>query len=213
MRVEIGPKRIESIRTKVQEALRIRERKLVHSIDPFREGALWQADFITSIEAVTWGTHAHLRAQMPTNWYDYPKSVNLELYTALPHDNGLAILDIFLECNPTLPPNTDRTIKMSISDFVEPLRGHLQEWAEARKEHIEYGKVSLVGILNFLNAAKTLNEALEQFPDLEMYVDPHDLARVKAPTSSAVRAIAVEKPDVAAVDFAALSLLGAIAKL
>jgi hypothetical protein len=138
-----------------------------------------------NLELLIWGDHLRLRDQMPNEWKATVNRVNARIaYTWAPEKN--AYFEFMFECvDPIEVPRTNdhsyygHQIKVDESSHLLP---------KAAKDAIEFQKFCRqtdekwndikTQVTNFLNAAKSLNEALKLWPALSLYISDEYIDRV-----------------------------------
>lgn len=165
-----------------------------------------------NITALIWGSYQHLRAQMPDEWKKTPGHVTLRIgYKMLDTDDRTHNVDFQVKApNGFEVPNINDgnssyygyIVKTDESSYLLPqgakdLVAHRklcreadQRWADVEAK-----------VRQFLNSAKSLNEALKLWPGLAMYIDKDYIDRV----NTKVVAVKKEKPKTNAEE-----LLGSI---
>lgn len=128
------------------------------------------------IDNLVWGKHLGLKYTIPQEWKSKTSSLNLQ-YEYEPGKSH----SMTLHCQSSFetPPEFSRYehIKLSTEDvpaFLLPM----SEYLTTKREINERWGVVRKQVISFLEAAKSLNEALKLWPDLAHYIDKASLAKV-----------------------------------
>ena len=138
-----------------------------------------------NLELLVWGNHLHLRDQMPEDWKATTNRINARIQFEWAEEKK-GTFDFTFECaDPIEVPRCDNhsyyghQIKVDTNSHLLP---------QQARDAIEYNKFLRVTddkwsdikskVTGFLNAAKSLNEALKLWPALALYVSDEYIDRV-----------------------------------
>lgn len=139
--------------------------------------------------ALIWGSHHHLRTQMPAEWKQNPGKLTLRVgYRPDPAEERKFEVDYYVtapsgfECPNTNQANSNYygyMIRVNEDSFLLPqgardLVAHRKVCREADKRWEDVSNK----VRQFLNASKSLNEALKLWPGLALYINKDYLDRV-----------------------------------
>jgi len=138
-----------------------------------------------NLELLVWGNHLHLRDQMPDDWKAMVNRVCARVYYEWA-EGKQAQFDFTFECaDPMEVPRTDNHSYYGHQIKVENNTHLLPQQA---RDAIEYNKFLRVTddkwsdikskVTQFLESAKSLNEALKLWPALSLYISDSYIDRV-----------------------------------
>jgi hypothetical protein len=138
-----------------------------------------------NLELLVWGNHLHLRDQMPDNWKATVNRVCARIHYEWAEEKK-ASFDFTFECaDPIEVPRTDNHSYYGHQITVDSSSHLLPQQA---RDAIEYNKFLRVTddkwsdikskVTQFLESAKSLNEALKLWPALSLYISDSYIDRV-----------------------------------
>lgn len=158
------------------------------------------------VEAFAWIAAPHLKEQMPADWTRKAK----EFFVELRNNTGTTLVKVELsdEDAITIPPNF-KTGRYTWDKVELPAEFHSEQTQEAhrnivaRKEEAAKTTNRFADIqnqvLSFLSAHKSLNAAVKELPEIQMYVPQEYMKRVNRKIERANASASsdeVEKPEV-----------------
>jgi len=170
---------------------------------------------------VSWGPHEDLRSVIPISWLHQPRAVDIHFgaHTLSHVPNSIRVVNdgdyVFppteeVRKHPNLPdivvdPKSDETAPPVAREF---LLAELRKRERAVQLREQYRQVA-EDLTKYLRSHSTLNRALKEMPELEMYIPQEYLDRVykKAQRSSPT------KPEQVDVDRSQIASLGVAARL
>jgi hypothetical protein len=138
-----------------------------------------------NLELLIWGNHLHLRDQMPDEWKKTYNRINARIRYEWAEGENSSFDFIFESIDPIevpqcnensyyghniLVPETSHLLPQQARDAIEHnkfCRRTDAKWAEIKTK-----------VTEFLNAAKSLNEALKLWPALSLYISDEYIDRV-----------------------------------
>jgi hypothetical protein len=139
-----------------------------------------QEPFITN---TVWGEHVHLKDVLPDTWCSKRDDLNVRF--AIPEHTNSQGKPIYyssrfkFSSEIKVPPNFGYYDSQTIPNS-EPLLATLVEWATKRQEIIARWSAVQDKIESFLRECKSANEAVKLWPDIKMYFNAQDVARLEA---------------------------------
>ena len=138
-----------------------------------------------NLELLVWGNHLHLRDQMPSEWKKTYNRVNAKIQYEWAEGETSSFDFVFETVDPIEVPQCDDNSYYG-HNIIVPANSHLlPQQARAAIEHNKFcrqtdAKWSGIKkqVTEFLNAAKSLNEALKLWPALSLYISDEYIDRV-----------------------------------
>lgn len=158
-----------------------------------------------NMTALIWGSHQHLRDQMPDSWKMNPGKITLRIsYKTDPAAEKNYTVDFQVMATAGFPcPRTDES-NSAYYGYITKVNEDSYLLPQGAKELVAHRKVMREiddrweavrdKVRQFLISAKSLNEALKLWPGLSLYIDQDYLDRVALKQTSEKR----EKPKTSA---------------
>jgi hypothetical protein len=176
----------DEMRKRVGETVeRMKQNEIRHlQIDELSVGTPEYESIVAIIEDDAWGKFLPLKAQMPSEWFSTIDSVEARFMDT----NGLTVHRprvVLSDPHDKFPPNVSRW-GLSVNIRIEKCNDVVVTWlaniavAKEKKKECE-AKFSTIRaqLLNFLTQHASLNTALKELPELEMYVPSDYMDRVR----------------------------------
>ena len=170
--------KIENMRrAEIQTLGNDRPELALHATDPF---------FMQTI----WKEHAHLHAQMPSDWIGHQETIRLKF--RVPEANRMAEhknwFDFRIRCTSQdgfpVPPRFNSYDEKEC-DGTNPLLASILDYAVKLNEIDSRWDTVARKVTEFLRACKSANEAIKLWPDVKVYFHADDVQRLEV---KAVRA-------------------------
>lgn len=159
---------IQRVVTRMKEA---EKERLTQALHPLSTRVLTGAEWAQRIEAAAWDKHAQLRATLPEEWLVATPRIDVHFMR-----DAASVESVRYEAPPTLvlPPSykTDYIGDVNLplaglGEFGEQLtRYHVAIEANEERFTLVWGSIDTL-----LQRCKSLNEAVELFPDLRFFLD------------------------------------------
>lgn len=158
-----------------------------------------------NMTALIWGNHQHLRDQMPEDWKINPGKITLRIaYKLDPEAEKDYNVDFQVAATAGFPcPRTEQS-NSSYYGYITKVNENSYLLPQGAKELVAHRKVMREidtrweavtdKVRQFLNSAKSLNEALKLWPGLSLYINQDYLDRVAEKANGVKR----EKPKTSA---------------
>ena len=144
------------------------------------------------IGKTVWGEHLHLKDKMPAEWLNTTK----EVYATFKIDDKTLSHKFSLSSETTMPPKMSyyQGKEIDITDSHPVVQSMVTHYTKVTEVNTRWDGVQ-EKVVGFLNAAKSLNEAVKLWPDVHMYLAAEDVDRMgvkreKARESDALKALA-----------------------
>lgn len=134
---------------------------------------------------MSWGTNKHLRSVIPEDWTQTVRNIYVRI--EVPDDNKPWTTDFYIRAKsdpfrvPNLRSNGYDSITTHIKadhSFAQTVAArHLDAQKQMREIDNKWAKIKSE-VREFLNASKSLNEALKLWPALALYIDKEYIERV-----------------------------------
>ena len=144
-------------------------------------------EILDMVEAQEWGEYLHLKDVIPDKWCVHAEGVRLWIHYPVDNEmNDTKIHMTDLHASPSqavtfrVPPDGDRwctSLKVMLQDF--PVANALIAYVKSAEEVHERWTITRNKVVDYLNACKSLNEALKAYPDLVHYIPAQYRVRVK----------------------------------
>jgi len=138
-----------------------------------------------NLELLVWGNHLHLRDQMPEDWKKTSNRVNARIAYSVNADTNSSFEFVFETVDPIEVPITKHDSYYG-HNITVPEDSHLLP--PIAKEAVAHRKFCLETdlkwkeiksqVVQFLESAKSLNEALKLWPALSLYISDEYIDRV-----------------------------------
>jgi hypothetical protein len=133
-----------------------------------------------------WGEHLHLKDLMPERWRGESERIEFNFINGEGQKFHTAYITVAEDRG--FPPGMSRwntpTVRMRLDDEDTPaiIKGWLfrvQDMVAKKKEVSEKFKTIENQVVNFLRKHTSLNTAIKELPELEMYIDSSDMERLR----------------------------------
>lgn len=180
--VRITGELIDSVKSRVNSMLNEELRQF--QLKELTAGSPEHAEVKGIIVSKVWGDHLDLKEKMPAKWcVTNVDSVNARFVTP----EGQRIHDAHLDVSgESFPPGTSRwgigTINIAITECGKVIKDWLRGLTETEakiNEVTEKYKSIRTQLIDFLESHTSLNGALKDLPELEMYVGDRYMARYR----------------------------------
>jgi hypothetical protein len=215
--VEITNRVNDCIFAALDKSLRVRFDLLVWPSSPHHpDNIAKHAELIVmQMKDVVWGSHAHLEAQMPDNWLRkhngiyvvYPAKVRLE--------GGSISVQVYK--TPALNSRPENILRLcdetTIANAVpmsDALVASMVEYMEALAEQKAFEDNTRSSMKILLDSCRTLNAAVEKYPELTMYIPQQYMDRMNAKVVRTKREV---KEAEAPVDFSTLTSTAVLGRM
>lgn len=138
-----------------------------------------------NLELLVWGNHLHLRDQMPNEWKKTYNRINARIYYEWAPEQKASFDFAFETTDPIEVPQCNENSYYGHNIGVLETSHLLPQQARAATEHQKFcrqtdekWKAVKEQVTTFLNAAKSLNEALKLWPALSLYISDEYIDRV-----------------------------------
>lgn len=190
MHVGISQTLLNAVRDKIRNELRPKDYKLNFGVDNVAKTFVIPSDH-PAVTQVIWGDHLHLQSQMPPDWLEtlswtYEDKAYLKLRATTKdkeiQDMSSNAVDISVILNKKreikLPPNCSNYTQFKVAYDICP---EIKEFFDKRIEEMKFERKWLKvasDVRAFLESNKSLNAAINAWPELRAFIPAEYLERV-----------------------------------
>lgn len=146
-----------------------------------------EAEIKTHVEGIIWGEYAHLKNQMPEEW-TCSRTTTVRFFSdewsPLTAENRACVVSKIYLNDTRTPPNSGygSSADVRFEDLPPAAQawvGQEAQWEKQRKTIAHEYKTLTDQLIGFLESHASLNTALKEMPELEMYIPSDYMRRVQ----------------------------------